>query len=164
MSNSVTPKAASTAQGTIVYWLPLQSAIAHFNVAQRDLVLAVKKGELRSRRIICGDDLAVGLCSSELLERYPRRPEPLVPARTGQTNAMVSRETLADQAAELARVTASLDAADRVERSLQRYADRLETELRTARQESLVLARALGRAEQLAASNAASPRRIVSVR
>lgn len=169
MSNAVTHQAAlpaqdAPAQATMVYWLPLQSALAHFDVTQRDLVQAVKKGKLTSRRIICGDDLAVALCSRELLESYPRRPEPISPFGSDSAGALVSRETLRDQAAELVRVQASLDAAERVERALQRYADRLEAELQRARQESLALARALGRAEQLAASSAAAPRRIVNVR
>lgn len=161
---SMTSLARRTAPPSVVYWLPLEGAVAHFDVDRAELVRAVKDGELSSRRIICADDLAVGLSSAELLERYPRRSQPLVEGgRTAPEDRRMA-EALREQAAELARVQAQLDAADRVERSLQRYADRLETELETSRRESLALARALGRAEQLIASHAAEPRRIVQLR
>ena len=144
---------APTESGVVVYWLLLESAVAHFEVTRRQLVGAVRKGLLTSRRIFCGDDMAVALSSTELVERYERRDVPLT---TATEPSSVSRR-------ELARVKAHLDAAERVERSLQRYADRLEAELAKARHETLAMARALGRAEQLAASSAALPKRILNV-
>lgn len=165
MKSATAPPALSQASaGTaVVYWLPLESATAHFEATRGDLVAAVKRGELRSRRIFCGDDMAVALCSAELLERYSRRPEALAPKSKEPGAALISAEALRDQATELARVQAHLEAAERVERALQRYTDRLEAQLARSRREALTLARALGRAEQLAASTAAAPRRVIEL-
>lgn len=161
---SMTSLLSHPAPPTVVYWLPLEGAVAHFDVERAELVRAVKRGELSTRRIVCADDLAVGLSSAELLARYPRRSAPLVEGGTAGARDAKMADALREQAAKLAVVQAQLDAADRVERSLQRYADRLEAELDRSRKESLALARALGRAEQLLASHGAEPRRIVQLR
>lgn len=153
-NNLIKEGAAGAPPAPVVYWLPLDSAVAHFDVTRRQLVRAVRAGRLSSRRIFCGDDMAVALSSAELMERYVRRDVPLEHGHGAD----------GESEGELARVKAHLDAAERVERSLQRYADRLEAELAEARRETLALARALGRAEQLAASSAALPKRILSVR
>lgn len=164
MQNEVLSRRSPSKEGAVVYWLPLLSALAHFEVSRSEIVRAVKEGELRSRRIVCGDDLAVALSSAELLERYPRRPEPVVPESPAGSKALIPIDVLREQATELARVQAHLEAAERVERSLHRYADRLEAELRAARRESMALAHALGvaegiergRAEQLAGARVVS--------
>lgn len=156
----MTKPSSADPRSEVVYWLPLSGALAHFEVERSELVAAVRSGALRSRRILRGEDLVVALSSTELLVHYPRREKPLQASSRPLAGSYETEQSLREQAAELARVQGRLAAAEKIERSMQRYADRLEGELAKVRQEALTLARALGRAEQLAASNAAEMQRL----
>ena len=143
-----------------VYWIPLDEALRHFHAERADIVAAVKRGELSSKRIVCGDELEVALSSAELAVRWSRRSAPLPRPLRAQVPPPIAvdprvtqlEERLAAEREARARAEGELASADRVERAVQRYADRLEGELERTRKQMLSLARALGRAEQLAAS------------
>ena len=73
-------------------------------------------------------------------------PRPRLDART--TGRLISqRERIRELELEAAALRGELDVSERVERGVQRFCDRLESELDKARQREATLARALGYAE-----------------
>ena len=159
----------------LIFWIPIPEAERRFEVTRSELIQRVQTGGLTARRILCGDDLVIAVSSSELEATY--RPRPASEFATGGpfTDERESAQTIAELKAQLederqrradledeqrreleserlktARLEGELGASSKVERSLQAYADRLEDELVSARKQAMTLARALGRAEQLA--------------
>ena len=148
----------------LVYWISLAEAERRFEATHEQLVTAVRGGRLHTRRILVDSDLVVAASSRELDEVFGRRVAKREQApRTEVALADVAlRVELEAERVQRARLEGELATANKIERSLQRYADRLEVELDQARKQAMTLARALGRAEQLAAGAqkqlAAAPR------
>lgn len=147
-----------------MFWISLQEAERHFEVTRASLVRAVRAGKLQTRRILVENDLVVAVSSAELERDYsPRRALAAADEKPEVPLADVAlRVELEAERIQRARLEGELAASDKIERSLQRYADRLEVELAEARKQAMTLARALGRAERLAGEQAArleAPRR-----
>ncbi len=173
----------------LVYWLPLDEAARRFDVSREGLTAAVRRGDLEVRAKVVGGDVVASVSSTDLAVRYgPPRSEPLPKGAAGPQAAIGSRDDLdgahgrlvaaEDRARVLeldrARLDGRLETAERLERALQRYADRLEErrerereayEVKLAEAEvvRLQLARVVGRLEadvaQLRGSVAVAPRR-----
>lgn len=110
------PSPVTTTPG-LVYWLPLDEAALRFDVDRKELTAAARRGDLDVRAKVVGGDVVASVCSTELTERYgsPRStpPEAVEPALEREDR---EAERLADR----------LEVSERLERGLQRYADRLE--------------------------------------
>ena len=123
----------------LVFWLPPEEAALRFGVTVDELVTATKRGQLRVQAKVAGGELVATLCSTELIARYgePRRgklDQPLGAHHDAELAQL--RGELQQREAQLgevelknAHMQGELKAADRVERSLQRYADRVEQRL-----------------------------------
>lgn len=170
------PRAHATPHADrLIFWIPIPEAERRFEVARSELIQHVQTGGLTARRILCGDDLVIAVSSSELEATYRPRPASEFAPGGPFTDERESAQTIAELQAQLederkrradleqeqqraleserlrsARLEGELGASSKIERSLQAYADRLEDELCTARKQAMTLARALGRAEQLA--------------
>lgn len=158
----------------LVYWLPLEEAIRRFPVSREELTAAARSGELDVRAKVIGGEVVASVSSRDLTARYgppsadpgappKRREAPAAPeteaelARVhGQLVAAQDRARILDL--DRARLQGALQAAERIERGLQRYADRLEDRIEDTRdryeqrlQEAevvrLQLARVVGRME-----------------
>jgi|FLOH01.1.fsa_nt_gi hypothetical protein len=154
--------------GALVFWLPPEEAALRFGVPVDELVAATRKGELQVRANVAGGELVATLCSTELIKRYgmPVRGKLEVPVpEVDQTKLRELRLQLSQQKSRIgevelknARLDGELKTADRVERSLQRYADKVEkrledvsvtyeAKLQEAERIRLNMARAIGRME-----------------
>ncbi|MDG1499437.1 MAG: hypothetical protein P8N31_05805 [Planctomycetota bacterium] len=123
----------------LVFWLPPEEAALRFGVTVEELVTATKRGHLSVQAKVAGGKLVATICSTELIARYgePRRgklDQPL--GKTHDAELAQLRDELQQQGRQLgevqlenAHMQGELEAADRVERSLQRYADRVEQRL-----------------------------------
>ena len=158
----------------LVYWLPLEEAVRRFAVSREELTAAARSGELDVRAKVIGGEVVASVSSRDLTARYgppsaapgapPKRPEaPAAPeteaelARVhGQLVAAQDRARILDL--DRARLQGALQAAERIERGLQRYADRLEDRIEDTRDRyeqrlqqaevvRLQLARVVGRME-----------------
>ncbi len=158
----------------LVYWLPLEEAVRRFAVSREELTAAARSGDLDVRAKVIGGDVVASVSSRDLTARYgppsadvaapPKRPEvPAAPeteaelARVhGQLVAARDRARILDL--DRARLQGALQAAERIERGLQRYADRLEDRIEDTRDRyeqrlqqaevtRLQLARVVGRME-----------------
>lgn len=159
---------AQKRSAALVFWLPPEEAALRFGVSVDELVTATKRGELQVRAKVAGGDLVATLCSTELIERYgaPVRGKlaaPVAPADKAELESL--RAELANREERIghvelknARLAGQLEAADRVERSLQRYADKVEqrvedvsvtyeARLQEAEKVRLNMARVIGRME-----------------
>ena len=173
----VTPQAPAQSSGKLggnvganrmVFWLPPEEAALRFGVSVDELITATRSGELQVQAKVAGGQLLATLCSTELIERYgePRRgriEQPLGPGDQEELAALRSEvehkgNSLREAEHKNVRMQAELDAADRVERSLQRYADRVdqrlddvtvtyEAKLQSAEVLRLNMARTIGRME-----------------
>jgi chromosome segregation ATPase len=128
--------------------LTLAEAAWSAGLAREELEVAVRQGELRVRRVLRGGRLVAVVALEELQELHRRQGEVRREARE-ETHQLRER---------VARLEGELESSERVERSLNRYADRLEERyaarvgelqqaLALARRREMTLARALGRAE-----------------
>ena len=180
LSTQATPSDSKSHGDGLIFWIPIPEAERRFEVTRAELIQRVQTGGLTARRILCGDDLVIAVSSSELEATY--RPRPASEFATGGpfTDERENAQTIAELKAQLederqrradleegqrqeleaerlkaARLEGELGASSKVERSLQAYADKLEDELHSARKQAMTLARALGRAEQLAAASTA---------
>lgn len=158
----------------LVYWLPLEEAVRRFAVSREELTAAARSGELDVRAKVIGGEVVASVSSRDLTARYgppstdpgapPKRPEAPAEPETEAELARVHGQLVAaqDRARILdldrARLQGALQAAERIERGLQRYADRLEDRIEDTRdryeqrlqQAELVrlqLARVVGRME-----------------
>ncbi|MEM1449040.1 MAG: hypothetical protein AAF957_20930 [Planctomycetota bacterium] len=117
------PTSASTAPG-LVYWLPLDEAVLRFDVDRKELTAAVRRGDIDVRAKVVGGDVVASVCSTELTSRYgPPRSAPL---EAPTSTPAPAPEDLAEERRERERLEGQLAASERLERGLQRYADRLE--------------------------------------
>ena len=170
--------------GGLVFWLPLEEARRRFGLERDQLTAAVGRGELSMRAKVVGGEVRATVSSSDLIrlfgppvaaEELPaappveRRkptartaptPEPPAPAELDELHGrLVAAEDRA-RVLELdrARLEGQLEASSRIERGLQRYADKLETRLDETRADyeerlagaerlRLELARVVGRME-----------------
>ena len=110
-----------------------------FGVTVEELVTATKRGQLSVQAKVAGGELVATLCSTQLIERYgqPLRgklEQPLGASHEAELARL--RGELEQREFQLgvverknAHMQGELKAADRVERSLQRYADRVEQRL-----------------------------------
>lgn len=164
----------ATRSTELVYWLPLEEAVRRFAVSREELTAAARSGELDVRAKVIGGEVVASVSSRDLTARYgppsadpvapPKRPEgPAAPeteaelARVhGQLVAAQDRARILDL--DRARLQGALQAAERIERGLQRYADRLEDRIEDTRDRyeqrlqqaevvRLQLARVVGRME-----------------
>lgn len=132
--------------------LTLAEAAWASGLTRDELEQSVRRGELRLRRIVRGGRVVSVVAMKEL-----ERVHLTVTTEREQTEESVqaSNQAMREQ---LARLEGELDASTRVERSLQRYTDRLEermsvriseleNSLAISRQRELTLVRALGRIE-----------------
>ncbi|MFT6040004.1 MAG: hypothetical protein ACJAZ8_001798 [Planctomycetota bacterium] len=132
-------KAATEGGGRLVFWLPPAEAALRFGVSVDELVTATKRGHLSVQAKVAGGELVATLCSTDLIARYgePRRgklEQPLGVAHDAELEQLrgeLKQRDVQLGEAELMRahMQGELKAADRVERSLQRYADRVEQRL-----------------------------------
>ena len=132
--------------------LTLAEAAWASGLTRDELEQSVRHGELRVRRIVRGGRV-VSVVAMKELERVHLN---ITTAREDTEESVeASNQKIREQ---LARLEGELDASSRVERSLQRYTDRLEermavrvseleNSLAISRQRELTLARALGRIE-----------------
>jgi hypothetical protein len=162
------PSPAQKRSADLVFWLPPEEAALRFGVSVDELVTATKRGELQVRAKVAGGELVATLCSTDLIERYgaPVRGKlaaPVAPADKAELESL--RAELANREEHIghvelknARLAGRLEAADRVERSLQRYADKVEqrvedvsvtyeARLQEAEKVRLNMARVIGRME-----------------
>ena len=162
------PSPAQKRSADLVFWLPPEEAALRFGVSVDELVTATKRGELQVRAKVAGGELVATLCSTDLIERYgaPVRGKlaaPVAPADKAELESL--RAELANREEHIghvelknARLAGQLEAADRVERSLQRYADKVEqrvedvsvtyeARLQEAEKVRLNMARVIGRME-----------------
>lgn len=150
---------AGAAEGTkpLGAVLTLSEAAWASGLARADLEAAVAAGEIPVARVVRGGR-AVPVVSLADLEALHRRAAGAARASADERSALRER---------VARLEGELAASERVERSLQRYADRLEERsaerareleaaLAESRRREMTLARALGRAEALAARGPAA--------
>ena len=132
--------------------LTLAEAAWASGLTRDELQQSVRSGELRVRRIARGGRVVSVVAMKEL-----ERVHLSITTEREQTEESIqlSNQAMREQ---LARLEGELDASSRVERSLQRYTDRLEermavrvseleNSLAISRQRELTLARALGRIE-----------------
>ncbi len=158
----------------LVYWLPLEEAIRRFAVSREELTSAARTGDLDVRAKVIGGDVVASVSSRDLTARYgpprpassapPRRQTPAAAPETEAELARVHGRLVAaqDRARILdldrARLHGALETAERLERGLQRYADRLEERIEDTRERyeqrlqqaegvRLQLARVVGRME-----------------
>ncbi|MEM9800410.1 MAG: hypothetical protein AAGA20_08790 [Planctomycetota bacterium] len=123
--------ALSTTPG-LVFWLPLDEAARRFDVDRDELIAAVRRGELDVRAKIVGGDVVASVCSTDLALRYgpPRDVPAAAPADEIEHDVRGRLVAAEDRARVLeldgARLAGQLSVAERLERGLQRYADRLE--------------------------------------
>ncbi|MEM9379036.1 MAG: hypothetical protein AAGB93_03725 [Planctomycetota bacterium] len=110
------PSPVTTTPG-LVYWLPLDEAALRFDVDRKELTAAARRGDLDVRAKVVAGDIVASVCSTELTARYgpPRSTPPEVP-----------RPALERGDPEAERLAGRLEVSERLERGLQRYADRLE--------------------------------------
>ena len=149
------------AEPGLVFWISLTEAVRRFDVTREELISRVRDGRLQSRRILCEADLVVAVSSRELDVAFSLRPGnglPKIELATEVESADLQglRLELEDERISRARLEGELASSDKIERSLQRYSDRLEQELEASRKQAMTLARALGRAEQLATRSQAA--------
>ena len=134
--------------------LPLAEAAWAAGLARSELRACIDRGEIAVHRLLLGRRAvaAVDLKDMERLVRDLDAQRPAPDARLTDGELATLRETVA-------RLEGELTASDRVERALQRYADKLETRLALrerelearlaeSRKRELTLARALGQAEE----------------
>lgn len=158
----------------LVYWLPLDEAARRFAVSREDLTAAARSGDLDVRAKVIGGEVVASVSSRELTTRYgPPRTASIVPLERREVPPAPDTETelqkvhgrlvaAEDRARVLeldrARLEGRLETADRLERGLQRYTDRLEERLDETRERyeaqlakaetvRLQLARVVGRME-----------------
>lgn len=149
------------AKPRLVFWLPPAEAARRFGVTRDELTRRVRSGEVTMRAKVAGGELVATLCSTDLIavfgapsEGAAREPEPKVggadlDALHGELVA--EREAVRLLELDRARLEGQLETAGRVERGLQRYADKLEDRLEEAEVLRLNLARAVGQLEAEAA-------------
>lgn len=172
MQSTPTKTAASSASTgpdtALVFWLPPEEAALRFGVDASELVAATRRGELQVRAKVAGGELVATLCSTELIAKYGapalgKLEQPLSSAdreRVGELRKELedSESRILDGKLENARLSGQLEVADRVERSLLRYAERAdkrledvsvtyEAKLQDAERMRLQMARAFGRME-----------------
>lgn len=190
MQSSPIETAASSApagpEAALVFWLPPEEAALRFGVAASELVAATRRGELKVRAKVAGGELVATLCSTELIAKYGapvlgKLEQPLTSADRERVEKLSkeledSESRTMEAKLESARLSGQLEVADRVERSLLRYAERVdkrledvsvtyEAKLQDAERMRLQMARTLGRMEaellklQAGASGAEVPAR-----
>ncbi len=140
----------------LVYWISLSEAERRFEVTREQVIARIRDGRFEARRTLCDGDLVVAVSSKELEAEFSLRPAGSLPLPAQTDDATILdevREELQAERVARARLEGELASSDRVERSAQRYADRLERELEESRKQAMTLARALGRAEKLAAAS-----------
>lgn len=133
----------------LVYWLPVDEAVRRFAVTREELAAAAKSGALDIRAKVIGGEVVASVSSRDLTAHYgppkasPRGPQqrleaPAAPeteaelARVhGQLVAAKDRARILDL--DRARLQGALETAERIERGLQRYADRLEVRIEETR-------------------------------
>lgn len=149
----------------LVFWLPPEEAARRFGVPREELTGRVRAGELQMRAKVAGGELVATLCSTDLLALYGEPQIGVTQPVAGETRARPSSDELNRLHGELveqrdhvrvleldrARLEGQLETSGRIERGLQRYADKLEDRLADAEVLRLNLARAVGQLEAEAA-------------
>lgn len=149
-----TSEVAASSESGLVYWIPLAEAERRFDVTRGQLIARIRDGRFEARRTLCAEDLVVAVSSRELASEFSLRPKGALPVAQHEDEAQALegvRVELQSERVARARLEGELASSDKVERSMQRYADRLEQELEESRKQAMTLARALGRAERIAA-------------
>lgn len=147
---------AASSESGLVYWIPLAEAERRFDVTRGQLIERIRDSRFEARRTLCDGDLVVAVSSRELGSEFSLRKKGSLPAPEHEDESRALGEVRAELQGERvarARLEGELASSDKVERSMQRYADRLEQELEESRKQAMTLARALGRAERIASKS-----------
>ena len=140
----------------LVFWLPPEEAARRFGVTRAELTRSVRAGQVTMRARVAGGELVATLCSTDLIALYgePQAvPNPGTAAPDPDElervhGALVEeRDLVRTLELDRARLEGQLEASGRIERGLQRYADKLEERLADAESLRLNLARAVGQLE-----------------
>ncbi|MDF1798709.1 MAG: hypothetical protein P1V81_06000 [Planctomycetota bacterium] len=154
----------------LVYWLPIAEATRRFDCGREAVTAAVRAGDLEVRAKVIGGEVVASVSSRDLTALFgeplgaPTPAEPVAaPAPEPELERLHGQLVAAEDRARVleldhARLEGRLETADRVERGLQRYADKLETRLDETREQyearlleaehlRLNLARVVGRME-----------------
>lgn len=145
----LTPMSTATRSPGLVYWIPVDEAVRRFAVTREDLTAAARSGDLDVRAKVIGGEVVASVSSADLTARYGppvaasgARPKQQVTTAAPETEAELARVhgqlvAAKDRARILdldrARLQGALETAEKIERNLQRYADRLETRIEDTR-------------------------------